>query len=624
MDNEKFGNFIKELRKEKGLTQKELGEKLNITDKAISKWERGLSFPDISMLNSLTSFFEIDVSELLNGERGIKQEIDIDTLIKEAIEKYKNIEEKRKEKINKIKKIIGIFFLLVFGISSIIQITYIAVLKKHNYEYVIDILFYIINEIIIISALFSSNLLITKLKKVITYILAIIFSVINIAFMINNGFDNKCIVSFSKDFSNEVVLKVEKSSGTIKLYRYPKGFLFAKEKEQFSYELKGRIKVQWLTTDICGLTYKDKNNNLREYVVTFGTRSDDLSYYNIFLLGNWQVSNQYGIQTGLLVDSKGITISQNGEKELFELSDIEQFGTMALVLYKNEKPRYVIALDENCEIDRGTGIIKNGGTITLSEVSMEKTILQSLYCMTYKDEDLSDYNVASVAEYDYSIKNGILYIRFDNKEILEVPGDFSEMKGMYNKYNYQISDEKTVFYYLKDKKRFLVYSDDKGKTWNTVEIENKSSIESIQFINSNVGFMFKIEDVAMGIAFGEISKTMDGGKTWQNVFYGIGNEDEKVFSRASRIKFFDENIGFLTMPNISGIDSEIYITKDGGNNFEILNILEDDIYDYYNLPTFEDGKLYIKISQGTDGDYNGGDFKTYYSEDNGSSWKYLE
>ena len=92
MDNEKFGNFIKDLRKEKGLTQKELGAKLNITDKAISKWERGLSFPDITMLNSLANFFEIDVSELLNGEKGIKEEIDVEALIQEAIKKYKNIE----------------------------------------------------------------------------------------------------------------------------------------------------------------------------------------------------------------------------------------------------------------------------------------------------------------------------------------------------------------------------------------------------------------------------------------------------------------------------------------------------------------------------------------------------
>lgn len=84
MDNEKFGNFIKELRKEKGITQKELGEKLNITDKAISKWERGLSFPDITMLNLLAEFFEVDVSELLNGEKGNKKDIDIEKVVNEA------------------------------------------------------------------------------------------------------------------------------------------------------------------------------------------------------------------------------------------------------------------------------------------------------------------------------------------------------------------------------------------------------------------------------------------------------------------------------------------------------------------------------------------------------------
>lgn len=97
MDNKKFGDFIKELRKEKQLTQKELGEKLNITDKAISKWERGLSFPDIAVLKDLSEFFEIDISELLNGERGKKQEIDIEKAIQEAIENYKNIEEKKKK-----------------------------------------------------------------------------------------------------------------------------------------------------------------------------------------------------------------------------------------------------------------------------------------------------------------------------------------------------------------------------------------------------------------------------------------------------------------------------------------------------------------------------------------------
>ena len=191
MDNEKFGNFIKELRKEKGLTQKELGEKLNITDKAISKWERGLSFPDISMLNSLASFFEIDVSELLNGEKGIKQEIDIESLIQEAIEKYKNLENKRKEKVRKIKKKIGVISLIFFSIFTIMQMIYLTILKQHKFEYVIDILFYIVNEIIIVSALISIDFLIPKIKnkKVIAYILCLFFTIINFTFMFNNGFE---------------------------------------------------------------------------------------------------------------------------------------------------------------------------------------------------------------------------------------------------------------------------------------------------------------------------------------------------------------------------------------------------------------------------------------------------
>ena len=134
MDNKKFGDFIKELRKEKQLTQKELGEKLNITDKAISKWERGLSFPDIAVLKDLAEFFEIDISELLNGERGKKQEIDIEKAIQEAIENYKNIEEKKKEKVQKVKKRIGVISIIIFVFALILQIVYLIIFKRHNYE----------------------------------------------------------------------------------------------------------------------------------------------------------------------------------------------------------------------------------------------------------------------------------------------------------------------------------------------------------------------------------------------------------------------------------------------------------------------------------------------------------
>ena len=397
MDNKKFGDFIKELRKEKQLTQKELGEKLNITDKAISKWERGLSFPDIAVLKDLAEFFEIDISELLNGERGKKQEIDIEKAIQEAIENYKNIEEKKKEKVQKVKKRIGIISIIIFVFALILQIVYLIIFKRHNYEYVIDALEYIINQIMILSATSSIILLLKKKKiNIIIYFMAVIFTIANIAFLCNNGLKNKSVVSFSKDFSNELILKINNDTGSIKLYRNAKLFIFAKENEQFDYELKGRIKKQWIENDICGITYKDKNNKLREFVVTYGDRGDGVSYYYVLnaLLGNWQVFTTNGKPTQMLVDSKGIKITKDGKSEIFEYNECKQYGTIALVLYKNEVPKYVIGLDKNCEIDNKTNIIKKDGTITFAEISMDKTKLESLYCMTYKNaNDLSDYNV---------------------------------------------------------------------------------------------------------------------------------------------------------------------------------------------------------------------------------------
>lgn len=67
MDAKKTGSFIFERRKEFNITQKELAEKLYITDKAISKWERGLSFPDISVLIPLSDILKVSLYDLLTG-----------------------------------------------------------------------------------------------------------------------------------------------------------------------------------------------------------------------------------------------------------------------------------------------------------------------------------------------------------------------------------------------------------------------------------------------------------------------------------------------------------------------------------------------------------------------------
>ena len=68
MDCIKFGGFIRSLRLNSSMTQKQLAEKLGISDKAISKWERGLSCPDISLLSELADLFRVSIEDLLNGE----------------------------------------------------------------------------------------------------------------------------------------------------------------------------------------------------------------------------------------------------------------------------------------------------------------------------------------------------------------------------------------------------------------------------------------------------------------------------------------------------------------------------------------------------------------------------
>ena len=67
MDAKKTGQLICKTRKQHGMSQKDLADILNITDKAVSKWERGISFPDISLLIPLSDALEISLYDLLSG-----------------------------------------------------------------------------------------------------------------------------------------------------------------------------------------------------------------------------------------------------------------------------------------------------------------------------------------------------------------------------------------------------------------------------------------------------------------------------------------------------------------------------------------------------------------------------
>lgn len=131
MNYKEIGLFISKKRKELNMTQKELADKLNVTDKAVSKWERGLGCPDISILEVLSNILGVSILELLKG-RNIEGKV---IPVVEADDYLKNTINYSKKSLN--KKILDLLTIIIIGITSfivIININHIMYLNK-EYEY---------------------------------------------------------------------------------------------------------------------------------------------------------------------------------------------------------------------------------------------------------------------------------------------------------------------------------------------------------------------------------------------------------------------------------------------------------------------------------------------------------
>ena len=119
MNTEKIGKFIAELRKEKNMTQKELADKLHVTDSAISKWERGVGCPDISLLDSLGKVLDVSINEILAGERIEKiTKNKSDRIFKYSIEYFQKKYFHKKIKLLLLVMSTVVFIIVLFGIMD--------------------------------------------------------------------------------------------------------------------------------------------------------------------------------------------------------------------------------------------------------------------------------------------------------------------------------------------------------------------------------------------------------------------------------------------------------------------------------------------------------------------------
>lgn len=194
MDKENFGKFIFQLRTEKGMTQKKLGDKLHLTNKAISKWERGLSLPDICIIQDIAKCLDVSVLELLDGKKNSENDISNEKANKIIEDTVKHSGETIKKLKRKVTILTGIIigllpvFFIIFSIGCIFLIRN----EKTVDEAIFTIAFMIFAAILIFieygipilgitltTILYNSKLLNNdvKLKKAICIILYIMFGI---------------------------------------------------------------------------------------------------------------------------------------------------------------------------------------------------------------------------------------------------------------------------------------------------------------------------------------------------------------------------------------------------------------------------------------------------------------
>ena len=98
MDQKKIGSFLKELRKEKGVTQEQLAETLGVSGRTVSRWETGFNMPDLDVLIQIADYYDVELRELLDGERRSES---MNEEMKETVLKVADYSNEEKKKLSR-------------------------------------------------------------------------------------------------------------------------------------------------------------------------------------------------------------------------------------------------------------------------------------------------------------------------------------------------------------------------------------------------------------------------------------------------------------------------------------------------------------------------------------------
>ena len=153
MDQQKIGRFLKELRKEKGLTQEQLAERLGVTNRTVSRWETGSNLPELSLLIEIADFYEVELREILDGER-IRENMNKE--IEETARKVADYSNMEKDKLARRIHYLFLFAIVCFAVYM--GLDWAGLADSGKTEMIASLALGFVFGMVLVGALFTSRL----------------------------------------------------------------------------------------------------------------------------------------------------------------------------------------------------------------------------------------------------------------------------------------------------------------------------------------------------------------------------------------------------------------------------------------------------------------------------------
>ena len=173
MDQKKSGSFLRELRKEKQLTQEQLAERFGVTSRSVSRWETGSNMPDLSILVELADFYDVDIRDIIDGEKRKGEDMNKDE--KERLQLVADYAETEKNTLLMRLRI----FSIVGLISLIAGLTMMVISRDNNlpvYDYLMGTLMGVAIGALLVAVFYSTGVLenMRKRKRTLMKVLLVI------------------------------------------------------------------------------------------------------------------------------------------------------------------------------------------------------------------------------------------------------------------------------------------------------------------------------------------------------------------------------------------------------------------------------------------------------------------